>query len=123
MLADVDILGLARHADPDVVRAAYRVLTKKYHPDTTRNTQDAARFREISDAYAVLSSADRRKAYDTQLADLEPSVTPAPPAKPTRSRLEIILRGAFALLVLGAGGFLALIFVLGAVFAIINAFR
>src|ERR1700737_1013624 len=56
------VLGIARDADPDVVRAAYRALAKKYHPDAavTGNAETATRFREISDAYSVLSRAEQR---------------------------------------------------------------
>ena len=53
---DYAVLGLARDADPDAMRAAYRALAKKYRPDAsvTENTEFATSFREISEAYSVL---------------------------------------------------------------------
>jgi molecular chaperone DnaJ len=58
------ILGIARNADPEVVRAAYRALAKKYHPDTANHTNLVGRFQEINEAYLVLSDAERRAQYD-----------------------------------------------------------
>ena len=53
---DCVVLGLARDADPDAMRAAYRALAKKYRPDAsvTENVEFATSFREISEAYSVL---------------------------------------------------------------------
>ncbi len=50
-------LGVARDADPEVVRAAYRALAKKYHPDTSpdKSSESSRRFRQISEAHSVLS--------------------------------------------------------------------
>ena len=82
-----DLLGIARHADPAVVQAAYRALAKLYHPDVARGPKDlaAARFRAINEAYEVLADARRRVKYDAQLDALvtEPQAPPAPP-RPTR---------------------------------------
>jgi curved DNA-binding protein len=60
-----DILGVARDADADAIRAAYRALARKYHPDV--NPGDAAaeeRFKEVSAAHDVLSSPEKRALYD-----------------------------------------------------------
>jgi DnaJ-class molecular chaperone len=60
-----EILGVARDADADTIRNAYRKLARQYHPDV--NPDDAAaeeRFKEISQAYAVLSDAEKRSQYD-----------------------------------------------------------
>jgi hypothetical protein len=82
-----DVLGVARSADGDIIRAAYRVLAKRYHPDTTASPKDTAvaRFRRIQEAYEVLSDARRRANYDAQLdaAAAEPQAPPASP-RPTR---------------------------------------
>jgi curved DNA-binding protein len=58
-------LGVAKGADEDTIRKAYRKLARRYHPDVNPD-DDAAedRFKEISEAYAVLSDAERRRAYD-----------------------------------------------------------
>jgi curved DNA-binding protein CbpA len=64
-----DALAVARSADGDVIRAAYRVLAKRYHPDTATGPKEiaAAHFRRIQEAYEVLSDARRRAKYDAQL--------------------------------------------------------
>ncbi|VEG29383.1 DnaJ C-terminal domain-containing protein [Actinomyces howellii] len=59
------VLGVAKDADPAAIKKAYRTLAKKYHPD--RNPDDAAaaeKFKEIGEAYAVLSDEEERKQYD-----------------------------------------------------------
>ena len=59
------VLGVAKDADSAAIKKAYRALAKKYHPD--RNPDDAAaaeKFKEIGEAYAVLSDAKERQQYD-----------------------------------------------------------
>lgn len=59
------ILDVAENATPDEIKKSYRKLAKQYHPDA--NASDAAaaeRFKEISEAYSVLSDDDKRKQYD-----------------------------------------------------------
>ncbi len=63
------ILGVARSADDKASKAAYRRLARKYHPDV--NKGQAERFKEINEAYAVLSDAEKRKRYDTLGPDWE----------------------------------------------------
>ena len=59
------ILGVSESADAAEVKKAYRKLAKQYHPDANRNDPKAAeRFKEIGEAYAVLSNPDKRKQYD-----------------------------------------------------------
>jgi hypothetical protein len=62
-------LGVAREADAVVISAAYRALSKKYHPDTSAMPEylAAAHFRVITEAHEVLSDARRRAEYDAQL--------------------------------------------------------
>src|SRR5207248_7800241 len=57
------ILGVDRGADDKTIKSAYRKLARKYHPDVNKG-QDA-RFKEINEAYEVLSDPDKRRKYDT----------------------------------------------------------
>ena len=59
------ILGVGEKADSDEIKKAYRKLAKKYHPDANQgNAKAAERFKEVGEAYAVLSDSDKRKKYD-----------------------------------------------------------
>jgi len=60
-----DILGGGKGASTDDIRKAYRNLALKFHPDINKNKEAEARMREINEAYAVLSDADKKKQYDT----------------------------------------------------------
>jgi DnaJ-class molecular chaperone len=57
------ILGVERGADDKAIKSAYRKLARKYHPDVNKG-QDA-RFKEINEAYEVLSDPEKRRRYDT----------------------------------------------------------
>jgi DnaJ-class molecular chaperone len=57
-------LGVAAHAAADLIKAAYRKKATQFHPDKNPSPDAAARFREVQEAYEVLSSPERRKAYD-----------------------------------------------------------
>lgn len=59
------VLGVAENASAEEIKKSYRKLAKQYHPDANpNNTTAAERFKEISEAYSVLSDADKRKEYD-----------------------------------------------------------
>ncbi len=59
------ILGVDENASQEQIKSAYRQLAKKYHPDTHKNDKQAEeRFKEISEAYAVLKDKEKRKKYD-----------------------------------------------------------
>lgn len=59
------ILGVARDANEDVIRKAYRKLARRHHPDVNPNDKTAEdKFKEISHAYSVLSDAEKRRTYD-----------------------------------------------------------
>ena len=57
------VLGVAPSADPDVIRAAYRVLAQRHHPDRNAHTDGSAMVR-LNQAYAVLSCPKRRAEFD-----------------------------------------------------------
>ena len=60
-----EILGVSRDADEKAIKSAYRKLAMKYHPDQNPDDADAeTRFKEVGEAYSVLSDADKRAAYD-----------------------------------------------------------
>lgn len=60
-----EVLGVPKDADDAAIKRAYRQLAKKYHPDMNPGDKEAeAKFKEASEAYAVLSDADKRRQYD-----------------------------------------------------------
>lgn len=76
------ILGVQRGDKPETIRAAYRKLAKKHHPDVNPGKPEAAdRFREIAAAYDILSDADKRARYDRGEID-ETGAERAPPPPP-----------------------------------------
>jgi molecular chaperone DnaJ len=59
-----EILGLPRDASAEAVKKAYRKLAMQYHPDRNHDNRASEQFKEINEAYEVLSDADKRAAYD-----------------------------------------------------------
>lgn len=60
-----DILGISRNASASEIKKAYRKLAKKYHPDSNEgNSMAAERFKEVNEAYDILSDEKKRKLYD-----------------------------------------------------------
>ncbi|GAP16436.1 molecular chaperone DnaJ [Levilinea saccharolytica] len=59
-----EILGVQRSATPDELKTAFRNLARQYHPDVNKSPDAEERFKEINEAYAVLSDTDKRAAYD-----------------------------------------------------------
>jgi molecular chaperone DnaJ len=60
-----EVLGVPRAASKDDIKIAYRKLALQYHPDRNKSSGAEERFKEISEAYAVLSDDTKRKRYDT----------------------------------------------------------
>lgn len=60
-----NVLGVSENADAGKIKRAYRDLAKKYHPDANPNDKGAeSRFKDVSEAYSVLSDAKKRQQYD-----------------------------------------------------------
>jgi molecular chaperone DnaJ len=59
-----DVLGVPRNASKDDIKRAFRDLARKYHPDVSSEANAEERFKEINEAYQVLSNDERRAAYD-----------------------------------------------------------
>ncbi|RPI74728.1 MAG: J domain-containing protein [Desulfobacteraceae bacterium] len=58
------ILGLSRNASAEEIKKSYRKLAMQYHPDRNKDKKAEGQFKEISEAYAVLSDTEKRKQYD-----------------------------------------------------------
>ena len=60
-----EVLGVSRNAEQSDIKKAYRKLAMKHHPDRNSNDKDAEeKFKEVQKAYAILSDAQKRSAYD-----------------------------------------------------------
>jgi DnaJ-class molecular chaperone len=125
-------LGVTADADQEVIQAAFRALAKKYHPDTASDTSPAAsaRFREINEAYSILSNQGKRADYDNTISakTIDPiqhvrEEQAATRPQEQRGVWDKVQHGAAALLVFGVGGAVLLLIVLMVVVATVGALR
>ena len=59
-----EVLGVSKNASDEEIKRAFRVLAKKYHPDVNKEEGAAEKFKEIGEAYSVLSDKNKRSQYD-----------------------------------------------------------
>src|SRR5664279_918093 len=59
-----ETLGVSRTADKAEIKSAFRKLAREYHPDVSKHNDAEARFKEINEAYEVLSDDEKRARYD-----------------------------------------------------------
>ncbi|HET8645379.1 MAG TPA: DnaJ domain-containing protein, partial [Vicinamibacteria bacterium] len=89
------ILGVPRTANEKEIKAAFRKLARKYHPDVNKGDKKAeARFKEINEANAVLSDPEKRRRYDALGPDWEgfrPGAGPGP--RPGGGRVHVDFGG------------------------------
>jgi curved DNA-binding protein CbpA len=65
------VLGVPSDADSETIRSAFRILARRYHPDTGSGSS-AEKFRQIVEAYETLSDTVRRQAHDHALLSVQP---------------------------------------------------
>lgn len=88
-----DELEVSKSASKEVIEKVYKVLAKKYHPDTTKedNKSEAEeKFKAISVAYETLSDDEKRKKYDLELENSNPTVSYEDYVKIVKERDELI---------------------------------
>ena len=59
-----ELLGVSRDASEDALKRAFRKLARQYHPDVNKSPDAEVRFKEIGEAYEVLSDPQKRRIYD-----------------------------------------------------------
>ena len=59
-----EVLGVSKSASADEIKRAYRKMAKKYHPDVNKDPDAEEKFKEVQEAYDVLSDDNKKAAYD-----------------------------------------------------------
>ena len=72
------VMGVERSASPEQIKAAYRKLARKYHPDVSKEPDAEEKFKEVAEAYETLKDPQKRAAYD-QLGRHSPGQDFSPP--------------------------------------------
>ena len=74
-----EILGVSRDADSNAIKSAYRKLARKYHPDVNKTKEAEEKFKDINEAYEVLSDKNKRQRYDSLGANWQGGADYTPP--------------------------------------------
>lgn len=75
------LLGVDRSSSPEEIARAYRRLAREYHPDLHPDSGEAdVHFKQVNEAYQVLSDQEKRTRYDQQLTSSQPQWQPASPS-------------------------------------------
>jgi DnaJ-class molecular chaperone len=90
------ILGVDRNADDKTIKSAYRKLARKYHPDVAKGKDAGDRFREVTEAYEVLSDPEKRRRYDTLGPDWQRYAQPGTSGQPGGVHVEYGDLGGFS---------------------------
>src|SRR5580698_7734955 len=90
-----EVLGVARGASDDEIKKAFRKLARQYHPDVAKTKKGAEeKFKEINEAYEVLSDPAKRKKYDELGADWKQGAEFRPPGwQPNNPKARNFSRG------------------------------
>ena len=96
-----DTLGVSSRSDIEVIRAAYKALMRKHHPDHNRSDSNGVRAKEINEAFAVLRDPAKRRRYDEMLQrervqQSSPRPRPAPDPRPAPRRAAATSRWTLA---------------------------
>jgi DnaJ-class molecular chaperone len=90
------ILGVDRTADDKAIKSAYRKLARKHHPDVAKGKDAGDRFREVTEAYEVLSDPEKRRRYDTLGPDWQRYAQPGAGGQPGGVHVEYGDLGGFS---------------------------
>jgi len=86
-ISHYQILGIPETADLRQIKAAYRSMAKRFHPDTNSGSEAAAElFRQLTEAYRVLSDEQLRKVYDRTLKPAQPATPQEKPQSSTKAK-------------------------------------
>ncbi|QXJ22563.1 DnaJ domain-containing protein [Actinomadura graeca] len=89
-----EVLGVGRDADQDEIQRAYRKLVRRYHPDVNKDPGAEDTFKDVSEAYAVLSDPEARRRYDAFGHDFRQVPPDVDPEQYARSRSRAGARSA-----------------------------
>lgn len=85
-----DNLKVARNAPQEVIRAAYKTLSQKYHPDRNENSEESHRVMKIiNESYSVLSDSEKRALHDQWIAEQEGSSEKTKTSTPANDQVEV----------------------------------